>query len=138
MLFCVLSRFNRVQLFVTPWTAVRQAPPSMRFSRQEYWSGLPFPPPDLPNPVIKPRSLALQVDSLLALSQKNPKITTLQLILMGLFVWLVFIFVFCKMKKDIRWFCNTEDCVLLPSCILVAREHSWIYQLNYSGRCSYK
>ena len=43
---------------VTPWTVARQAPLSMGFSRQEYWSGLPFPPPgDLPDPGIKPRSL---------------------------------------------------------------------------------
>ena len=55
---CVLSRFNRVQLFVTPWTVDRQAPPSMGFSRQEYWSGLPCPPPGtLPNPGSKPTSL---------------------------------------------------------------------------------
>ena len=54
----VLSRFSRVRLFVTLCTAVFQAPLSMGFSRQEYWSGLPFPPPgDLPNPGIKPRSL---------------------------------------------------------------------------------
>ena len=57
-----------VQLFVTPWTVACQAPLSMGFSRQEYWSGLPFPPPrDLPDPGIKPLSLvspALQVDSL--------------------------------------------------------------------------
>ena len=45
---CVLSN---VRLFATPWTAARQAPLSMRFSRQEHWSGLPFPPPgDLSNP----------------------------------------------------------------------------------------
>ena len=51
---------------VTPWTVARQAPLSMGFSRQEYWSGLPSPSPaDLPNPGIKPRSLALQADSLL-------------------------------------------------------------------------
>ena len=50
----------------TPWTVVRQAALSMGFSRQEYWSGLPFPSPgDLPNPGIEPRSLALQADSLL-------------------------------------------------------------------------
>ena len=46
----------------TPWTVARQAPPSMGFSRQEYWSGLP--PGDLPNPGIEPRSPALQADSL--------------------------------------------------------------------------
>ena len=45
--------------FVTPWTAARQAPLSMGFSRQEYWSGLPFPPPgDLPDPGMEPMSLA--------------------------------------------------------------------------------
>ena len=50
----------------TPWTVARQAPLSMGFSRQEYWSGLPFPSPrDLPNPGIEPRSPALQADSLL-------------------------------------------------------------------------
>ena len=37
---------SRVRLFVTPWTAAYQAPPSMGFSRQEYWSGLPFPSPN--------------------------------------------------------------------------------------------
>ena len=49
----------------TPWTLACQAPLSMGFYRQEYWSGLPFPSPgDLPNPGIKPRSPALQADSL--------------------------------------------------------------------------
>ena len=50
---------------VTSWTVAHQAPPSMGFSRQEYWSGLPFPSPgDLPDPGIKPGSPALQADSL--------------------------------------------------------------------------
>ena len=50
-----------VRLFVTPWTVVHQAPPSMEFSRQEYWSGLPFPSPgDLPDPGIEPKSPAMQ------------------------------------------------------------------------------
>ena len=53
----MLSRFSRVQLFGTPWTAARQTPLSMGFSRQEYWSGLPCPDPgDLPDPGIKPAS----------------------------------------------------------------------------------
>ena len=44
------SSLSHVQLFATPWTVVRQAPPSMEFSRQEYWSGLPFPSPrDFPD-----------------------------------------------------------------------------------------
>ena len=51
---------SHVRLFVTPWTAARQASLFMAFSRQEYWSGLPFPSPrDLPNPGIKPASPAL-------------------------------------------------------------------------------
>ena len=50
---------------VTPWTAACQASLSMQFSRQGYWSGLPFPSPgDLPDPGIKPRSPELQADSL--------------------------------------------------------------------------
>ena len=54
-----------IQLFVTPWTVAHQAPLSMEFSRQEYWSGLPFPfPEDLSNPGIEPGSPALQADSL--------------------------------------------------------------------------
>ena len=56
---------SRVQLFATPWTVAYQAPPSLWFSRQEYWSGLPFPSPgDLPNPGIEPGSPALQADAL--------------------------------------------------------------------------
>ena len=55
---------RHVWLFVTPWTVAQQAPLSVEFSRQEYWSGLPCPSPgDLPNPGIKPRSPALQADS---------------------------------------------------------------------------
>ena len=53
-----ISRFSHVQLFLTLWTVAHQAPLSMGFSRQEYWSGLPCPlPGDLPNPEIEPTSL---------------------------------------------------------------------------------
>ena len=56
---------SHVWLFETPRAVTYQAPLSMGFSRQEYWSGLPFPSPgDLPNPGIEPRSLALQTDAL--------------------------------------------------------------------------
>ena len=59
--------FSHVQLFVTPWTVTYQAPWSMGFSRQEYWSGLPFPSPgDLPNPGIERGSPALQAGALLS------------------------------------------------------------------------
>ena len=64
---------NRVQLFATPWTVARQAPLSMGFSRQEHWSGLPFPSPgDLPDSGIKPESPALQTDSLPLCHQGSP------------------------------------------------------------------
>ena len=57
---------SRVRLFVISWTVARQAPPSVGFSRQGYWNGLPFPPPGyLSRPGIKPGSPALQADSLL-------------------------------------------------------------------------
>ena len=54
----MLSCFSCVQLIVTPWTVAHQAPLCMGFSRQEYWSGLPFPTSGhLPNPEIRPASL---------------------------------------------------------------------------------
>ena len=60
-----VKSLSRVRLFETPWTVAYQAPPSMGFSRQEYWIGLPFPSPgDLPNTGIEPRSPALQADAL--------------------------------------------------------------------------
>ena len=60
-----VKSLSHVRLFVTPWTVAHQAPPSMGFSRQEYWSGLPFPSPgDLPDPGIEPRSPALRADAL--------------------------------------------------------------------------
>ena len=48
-ILCMLSHFSHVQLFPTPWTVTHQTPLSMGFSRQEYWSGLPFPPPGGPS-----------------------------------------------------------------------------------------
>ena len=60
-----VKSLSHVRLFATPWTVAHQAPPSMGFSRQEYWSGLPLPSPgDLPDPGIKPRSPASQADAL--------------------------------------------------------------------------
>ena len=61
----VLSRFSCVRLLVILWTVAHQAPLSKGFSRQEYWSGLPFPSPgNLPHPGIEPRPSELQADSL--------------------------------------------------------------------------
>ena len=78
---------SRIHLFVIPWTVAAKAPLFLGFSMQEYWSGLPFPPPgDLPDPGVEPRSLmshALQADSLpLELSGKPTKLlwTTQQML----------------------------------------------------------
>ena len=60
-----VKSLSHAQLFATPWTVAHQAPPSMGFSRQEYWSGLPLPSPgDLPNPGIEPGTPALYTDAL--------------------------------------------------------------------------
>ena len=72
----MLNRFSLVRLFVTPWAVARQTPLSIRFSRQEYWSGLLCPPPgDLPDLGIKIASSvapALQADSLLLSHLRSP------------------------------------------------------------------
>ena len=61
----VAQSLSRVQLFMALWTVAHQAPLSIEFSGQEYWSGLPFPSPgDLPDPMLEPGSPALQMDSL--------------------------------------------------------------------------
>ena len=66
-LIAVVQLLSRVQLFATPWTVAHQAPLSIEFSMQEYWSGLPFPSPgDLCGSGIEPVSPALQADSLLS------------------------------------------------------------------------
>ena len=60
-----MKSLSHVRLFATPWTIAHQVPPSMGFSRQGYWSGLPFPSPgDLPNPGIEPGYPALYTDAL--------------------------------------------------------------------------
>ena len=67
---------SHVPLFAIPWTIACQAPLSIGFSRQEYWNGLPCPPPgDFPNPGIKPRSSALQADYLSSEPLGKPKNT---------------------------------------------------------------
>ena len=69
-----MKSFSRVRLFATPWTVAYQVPPSMGFSRQEYWSGLPFSSPeDLPNPGIEPGSPTLQADALPSEPPGKPK-----------------------------------------------------------------
>ena len=68
------------RLFAIPWTVAYQAPPSMGFSRQEYWSGLSFPSPgDLSNQGIEPRSPALQADALLSEPPGKPYYSAIRL-----------------------------------------------------------
>ena len=73
LVVAVVHFLSGVRLFATPWTAARQAPLSMEFSRQEYWSGSPFPSPGhLPDPGVKLRLLHWQVDSLPPSHQGSP------------------------------------------------------------------
>ena len=77
-----VKSLSRVRLFATPWTVAHQALPSTGFSRQEYWSGLPFPSPgDLPDPGIEPKSPTLQAD---ALTSEPPGKQTLQTNITGM------------------------------------------------------
>ena len=71
-----VKSLSRVRHFATPWTVAYQTSLPMGFSRQEYWSGLPFPSPEaLPDPGIEPRSPALQADTL---SSEPPGKTSLK------------------------------------------------------------
>ena len=71
-----MKLLSRVRLFATPWTVAYQASPSMGFSRQEYWSGVPLPSPgDLPDPGIEPWSSALEADALTSEPPGKPKVT---------------------------------------------------------------
>ena len=70
----VCYSLSLVQIFATRWTVVHQVLLSVEFSRQEYWSGVPFPSPgNLPDPGIQPRSPALQADSLLSEPPGKPQ-----------------------------------------------------------------
>ena len=76
----VKSESEVAQSCLTPWTVAHQAPPSMGFSRKEYWSGLPFHSAgDLPDPGIKPTSPALASGSFTAELPGKPTLTMLQL-----------------------------------------------------------
>ena len=94
MCVCMFSQFNCVQLFVTLWTIARQIPFSMRFSRQEYWSELSFPPsgdyPNLGTVPLSPVSPESLVDSLLTESPGNLPSTGKKEILCQKFIKLYF------------------------------------------------
>ena len=114
VLRCAQS-LSHVQLFVTPWTVAHQAPLPMGFSRQEYWSGLPCPPPgDLPNPGIELRSPALQENSLPSGSRGKPKNTGV-----GILEW---------RRSLLQGISPTQE---LNQGLLHCRRI--LYQLNYQG-----
>ena len=72
-----MKSLSRVQLFATPWTVAYEASLSMGFSRQEYWSGLPFPSPgDLPDPGIEPGSPTLEAEALTSEPPGKPYLNT--------------------------------------------------------------
>ena len=69
-----MKSLSHVRLFATPWTIAYQASPTMGFSRQEYWSRLPFPSPgDLPDPGIEPGSPTLEADALTSEPPGKPR-----------------------------------------------------------------
>ena len=106
-----VKSLSRVWLFVTPWTAAYQALRSMGFSRQEYWSGLPFPSPgDLPNPGIEPRSPALQTDTLPSEPLGKPLVILTGYLNILLYIFLYFNFLnnlgLRRRKWCVYWMCT--------------------------------
>ena len=80
-----MKLLSLVRLFATPWTVAYQALPSMGFSRQEYWSGLPFPSPgDLPNTGIEPGSPAFQADALTSEPPGKPTTSRLKIVIVAI------------------------------------------------------
>ena len=107
-----IHSLSHVQLFVTPWTVADQAPLSMGFSRQEYWSGLSFPSPgDLPNPGIEPRSPTLLADALLSEPSGKPSFLETSSMLIGKYLLLPTPFCW-KFPLDPRMALITQD----PKC----------------------
>ena len=100
-----MKLLSHVQLFAIPWTVAYQAPPSMEFSRQKYWSGLPFPSPgDLPDPGIEPRFPTLQADGLLSEPPGKPLYTCTTSNL-SIFCWWTFRF----FQESCLTLCNPMD-----------------------------
>ena len=118
-----MKLLSRVLLFVTPWTVAYQAPPSMGFSRQECWSGLPFPSPgDLPDPGIQPQSPTLQADTLPSESPGNSKF----LLLVYFMYQLNYI---SSVTQSCPTLCDSMDCSLSGSSvhgIFQARVLEWV------------
>ena len=118
MCACMLSHFNCIQLFVTLWTVAFQAPLSMGLSRQEYWSGLPGPPPgDIPNPGIEPTSL-MSLELALVLPGKPPTLITPSIFarFMSVKVWYSW---FSKFSITFEWIFIQQKLILKKDFVLL-------------------
>ena len=114
-----VKSLSRVWLFATPWTVAYQASQSMEFSRQEYWSGLPFPSPgNLANPGIELGSPALQADALLSEPPGKPKI----------FLWATFWWGWGRAARILEW-------IAIPFSRGSSRPRDWIRVSRIVGRC---
>ena len=106
LLFSSLVMFDS---FATPWTVACQAPLSRGFSRQEYWSGLPFPSPgDLPNPKIKPAAPALQVNSKLFFKTLQFFLLNSSFVTLGYYCYILIRNVYQKILS-LRWLDGITD-----------------------------
>ena len=127
-----VKSLSRVRLFATPWTVAHQAPPSMGFSRQEYWSGLPVPSSgDLPDPGIEPRSPTLWED---ALTPEPPGKQELYILV----CWCVCMCV-CSVAQSCLTLCYPMDCSPPGSSvrgISPARLPEWV-SISFSRRSSW-
>ena len=130
-----MKLLSHVQVCATPWTNVaHKAPPSMGFSMQEYWSGLPFPSPgDLPHPGMEPRSPELQADSLTSEPPGNHSIPNNKNIFLTLTSkWQGKFLIFCwlgdwsevKVAQSCPTLCNPMDYTVHG--ILQARIMEWV------------
>ena len=138
-LICVCVKLlSRVWFFATLWTVACQAPLSRGFSRQEYWSGLPFPSPgDLPKPGIEPGSPALQAD---ALSSELPgKLQNLIYIDININIWIYlynwYIYIninYYLHKYKYQWGFPGGVCGKEPACLCRSHKRCW-YGKNHSN-----
>ena len=102
-----VKSLSRVWLFETPWTVTHQAPPPMEFSRQEYWSGLPFPSPrDLSDPGIEPASPTLWADALTSEPPGNQEMTMKGFLFIIIFLNFTILYWFCHTLTWIRHGCT--------------------------------
>ena len=140
-----MKSLSYVWLFATPWTVTYKAPLSMEFSRQKYWSGLPFPSPgDLPDPGIKPGSPTLQTDTLLFEPPGKPNIFNHKSLHVSIIISLKFLgeeFLLQKLYTFLRpWYAvqNTfqKECnrsILLGKCRM-PKSHYLIMCMVYGKR----